>query len=141
MPDVDSTLRQIAQWKYIIVTDLTKAFYQIPLSVDSMNYCGVVTTFRGVRVYARSAMGMPGSETALEELTCRILGDLVQQGVVAKLADDLYVGGNTPSDLLDNWIKVLQALQKNQLICCQNYYCTKTNNYTWLDMETWYSFC
>ena len=54
-------------------------------------------------------MGMPGSETALEELTCRILGDLVQQGVVAKLADDLYVGGNTPSDLLDNWIKVLQA--------------------------------
>ena len=115
MPDVDSTLRQIAQWKYIIVTDLTKAFYQIPLSVDSMKYCGVVTPFRGVRVYARSAMGMPGSETALEELTCRILGDLVQQGVVAKLADDLYVGGNTPNDLLDNWIKVLQALQKNQL--------------------------
>ena len=114
MPDVDSTLRQIAQWKYIIVTDLTKAFYQIPLSVDSMKYCGVVTPFRGVRVYARSAMGMPGSETALEELTCRILGDLVQQGVVAKLADDLYVGGNTPNDLLDNWIKVLQALQKNQ---------------------------
>ena len=60
-------------------------------------------------------MGMPGSETALEELTCHILGDLVQQGVVAKLADDLYVGGNTPSDLLDNWIKVLQALLKNQL--------------------------
>ena len=115
MPDVDSTLRQIAQWKYIIVTDLTKAFYQIPLSVDSMKYCGVVTPFRAVRVYARSAMGMPGSETALEELTCRILGDLVQQGVVAKLADDLYVGGNTPNDLLDNWIKVLQALQKNQL--------------------------
>ena len=76
MPDVDSTLRQIAQWKYIIVTDLTKAFYQIPLSVDSMKYCGVVTPFRGVRVYARSAMGMPGSETALEELTCRILEGL-----------------------------------------------------------------
>lgn len=32
MPDVDSTLRQIAQWKYIIISDLTKSFYQIPLS-------------------------------------------------------------------------------------------------------------
>lgn len=82
MPDVDSTLRQIAQWQYIIISDLTKSFYQIPLSRDSMKYCGVVTPFQGVRVYVRSAMGMPGSETALEELTCRVLGHLVQEGVV-----------------------------------------------------------
>ena len=76
MPDVDSTLRKIAQWKHIATTDLSNAFYQIPLSRESLRYCGVVTPFRGVRVYARSAMGMPGSETALEELLCRILGDL-----------------------------------------------------------------
>ena len=35
---------------------------------NSMKYCGVATPFKGVRVYVRSAMGMPGSETALEEL-------------------------------------------------------------------------
>ena len=34
MPDVDSTLRKIAQWKYLIATDLTSAFYQIPLSLN-----------------------------------------------------------------------------------------------------------
>ena len=51
-------------------------------------------------MYVRSAMGMPGSETALEELTCRVLGELVQEGVVAKVADDLYIGGNTPDELL-----------------------------------------
>ena len=62
MPDVDNTLRKIAQWKYIATTDMSNAFYQIPLSQESMKYCGVVTPFRGVRVYARSAMGMPGSE-------------------------------------------------------------------------------
>ena len=86
MPDVDSTLRQITQWKHIVISDLTKSFYQIPLHGDSMKYCGV-------RVYVRSAMGMPRSETALEELTCRVLGHLVQEGVVAKIADDLYCGG------------------------------------------------
>ena len=48
LPDVDTTLRTIAQWKYIIVTDLTSAFYQIPLSKASMKYCGVATPFRGV---------------------------------------------------------------------------------------------
>lgn len=111
MPDIDSTLRTIARWRYIIVSDLTSAFYQIPLSKDSMKYCGVATPFRGVRVYTRCAMGMPGSETALEELMCRVIGDLVQEGVVAKLADDLYCGGDSPTELLHNWQKVLKALQ------------------------------
>ena len=103
MPNVDSTLRYIAQWKYIIQSDLTSAFYQIPLSKPSMKYCGVATHFRGVRIYTRCAMGMPGSETALEELVCRVLGDCVQDGVVVKLADDLYCGGNTLQELFSNW--------------------------------------
>ena len=110
MPDVDSTLRLIACWKFIVVTDLTKAFYQIPLSPTSMKYGGVVTPFKGIRVYTRSAMGMPGSETALEELVCLVLGSLLQEGVVVKLADDLYCGSNTPMELLANWDRVLQAL-------------------------------
>ena len=32
MPDVDGTLRKIAQWQNIATTDLSNAFYQIPLS-------------------------------------------------------------------------------------------------------------
>ena len=115
MPNVDSILRKIAQWKYLITTDLTSAFYQIPLSRQSMKYCGVATPFRGIRVYTRSAMGMPGSETALEELMCRVLGDLLEKGTVAKLADDLYCGGDTLDELLQNWRMVLQALRKCRL--------------------------
>ena len=115
MPDVDTTLRQIACWKYVITTDLVSAFYQIPLSPESMKYCGVVTPFKGVRLYARCAMGMPGSETALEELMCRILGDLLQEGVVAKIADDLYCGGSTPEEALSNWKRVLDALSRNSI--------------------------
>ena len=63
-----------------------------------MKYCGVATPFRGVRVYALSAMGMPGSETALEELMCRVLGHLIHEGVVAKIADDLYRGTDLPEE-------------------------------------------
>ena len=115
IPDVDSTLRHIAQWKHLIATDLTSAFYKIPLSQDFMKYCGVATPFKGVRVYVRSAMGMPGSETALEEFMCRVLGNLLQEGVVVKIADDLYCGENTPYELLENWKKVLQALYQCDL--------------------------
>ena len=78
LPDVESTLCNIAKWKHIIVTDLTNAFYQVPLSRQSMKYCGVATPFHGVRVYATSAMGMLGSETALEELM--ELDDLLEEG-------------------------------------------------------------
>ena len=115
MPDVDSTLRKISQWRYIIKTDLTSAFYQIPLARESMKYCGVVTPFRGMRVYTRCAMGMPGSETALEELMCRILGDLLLEGYVVKLADDLYIGGNYVESVILTWRKVLTTLAKANL--------------------------
>ena len=59
MPDMDSLLRTIGQWKFIIQTDLCKAYFQIPLDKDSMKYCGVVTPYKGVYVYTKSAMGMP----------------------------------------------------------------------------------
>ena len=110
MPDVDPTLRSIARWKYLITSDLTSAFYQIPLSKSSMKYSRVATPYRGVRVYTRCAMGMPGSETALGELMFRVFGNCIQDGIVAKLADDLYCGGNTLDELLSNWKRVLDAL-------------------------------
>ena len=115
LPDVNSTLRQIANWKFLVITDLKNAFFQIPLSKDSLKYCGVATPYRGVRVYRRCAMGMPGSEVALEELMSRLLGDMLREGCVAKIADDVYVGGEDPSELVMNWRRFLQILADNNI--------------------------
>ena len=51
MPNVDSVLRDIGKWNYLIITDLLKSFYQIPLAHSSMKFCGVATPFKGIRVY------------------------------------------------------------------------------------------
>ena len=115
MPDVDTTLRTIAPWRYKIKTDLTRAFYQIPLSKSSLKYCGVATPLRGICVYTRSAMGTPGSETTLEEMMCCVLGDFIEEGFVAKLGNDFYCGGDFPEALLNNWRRVLQALDRCNL--------------------------
>ena len=80
-----------------------------------MKFCGIATPYKGIRVYKRCAMGMPGSETALEELMSRVLGDLIQEGSVAKVADDLYIGADTPELLLATWKRVLDALDKCDL--------------------------
>lgn len=82
MPDVNSTFHEIGHWKYLLVTYLTKAFYQIPFARDSMKYCGVVSPFRGVRVYTLLAMGIHGSEIALKGMICRALGDLLEEDIV-----------------------------------------------------------
>ena len=67
--------------------------------------------FKGTRVYVRAAMGIPGSEVALEELLCRVLGDLIEEGVVCKIADNLFCGGQTLEELYDNWERVLYAMK------------------------------
>ena len=113
MPDVDGVLRQIAQWKYILKTDLTMAYYQILLAKCSRKYVGIVSPFRGTLVYQRAVMGLPGSEASLETLLSRILGDLMLKGSVVKLADDLYAGADTVEELLAVWREVLRLLQLN----------------------------
>ena len=90
LPDVDSTLHTISPCKYIIQSDLMCSFYQIPLSKASMKYCGVTTLFRSIRVYTRSVMGLPGSETALEIL-CHIVADFIQKGCTQSLLTTFIV--------------------------------------------------
>ena len=60
-------------------------------------------------------MGMPRSETALEKLMFRVLGNCIQDGIAAKLADGLYCGGNTLDELLSNWKKSPGCTQKSNL--------------------------
>ena len=115
MPTVEDMLRTISEWNYIITTDLKDAFYQIPLAKESMKWCGTVTPFRGIRIYLVACQGLPGSSEWLEELLCLLFGDLVQEGKVAKVADDLFVGGDTIDELFKNWATVLDILIKNGL--------------------------
>lgn len=42
----------------------------------------------------------------------RLLGHLLQQGKIAKLADDLYIGANTQAKLVSHWQEVLTILHK-----------------------------
>ena len=110
MPTIDSVFRMMGSWRYFISTDLRDAFYQIPLEHSSMKWCGTPTPFRGLRVYTVAAQGMPGSSESLEEMLCTVLGSLVKEGWVAKIADDLNVGGGCIPSLLRNWTSVMSVL-------------------------------
>ena len=115
LPDVETTLRRIASFKHLIKTDMTEAYRQIKVKHESKKYCGVHTPFKGLLVYNVGCMGLPGVEVALEELTCLILGTLVKEGKVCKLADDLFIGGSTPEELKENFQLVLQKFLENNI--------------------------
>lgn len=51
-------------------------------------------------MYTRSAMDMSSLSEHLQELMCHISGDLIQQGNVIILTDDVHVVGNTIEELL-----------------------------------------
>jgi len=85
-----------------------------------MKFCGVATPFKGNHAYCRAAMGMLGSKTASEELMCPLVGSLVQTGCIVKLADDLYSGGNTLSELLSDFITLLEAIDRADLCLSSN---------------------
>ena len=108
-------MRRIASWKFIIKSDLTKSYYQIQVSKSSIPYLGTMTPFKGLRVYLRAAMGMPGAAEALHELTSRVYGKHVQQGFLLIIADDMFVGGNTIKELHGNWVLTLRSSQENNL--------------------------
>lgn len=105
----------LARWKYMIKSDMSQQFFQLPLSKSSIPYAGVVTPYKGVRVYTRAAMGMPGSTEHLDTLMTRVLGDLMHEGIVTKIADDLYIGADDPSSLYTNWQRVLEIFKNNNL--------------------------
>ena len=94
---------------------MTQAYHQIPMKKESKRFCGVHTPYKGVLIYNVGCMGLPGVEVALEELTCLILGDMVKEGKVCKLADDLFVGGNNVKELKDNFHLLLQKLSENNI--------------------------
>ncbi|MCP4493505.1 MAG: hypothetical protein GY820_40300 [Gammaproteobacteria bacterium] len=108
-------LQQIGASKFIIKTDLTASFFQIKVDPESMAYLGTMTPFKGIRLYARAAMGMPGSTEYLEELMSRVLGHLQQAGNVSKIHDDLYVYANSIDVLYRKWEQVLAVLSENNL--------------------------
>ena len=60
-------------------------------------------------------MGLPSSETALEELMNRVAGELIMEGCAAKVADDCYCGGDTVESALCAWERLLSAFAANNL--------------------------
>ena len=84
---------QLGKWKYIISLDLYQGFYQNHMSQQDAPWLAIATPFGGLRHMKRSGQGLIGQSEELDELLSKIIKDETTEGKAARIADDLYIGG------------------------------------------------
>ena len=85
------------------------------LSKESLPYLGTVTPYKGIRIYLRPPMGMPGSSEYLQELLQRVCGDFLTEGFLLINHDDMFIGSNDIESLLSCWLRLLLRLRENNI--------------------------
>lgn len=106
---------QLGKWKYIITMDLYQGFFQNHMSLNDGQWLGICTPFGGLRFLRRSGQGLLGQSEELDELLAKVLGKELEKGIAARIADDLYIGGQTPFETATNYAKVLEKLHAANL--------------------------
>ena len=109
----DDILRCLLTFKYVIKTDFTKSVFQITLAKISVPYLATITPLMGLRVYLRSATGIPVLLKFLQKLTLRVFGDFITEYFLAITADDLFVSGKSEGEILRNYERVLHCITEN----------------------------
>ena len=102
---------QLGKWNYIVAMDLHSGFFQNHMSCDDAQWLGITTPFGGLRYLKRSGQGLIGQSEELDEMLFRVLGHEMKEGKVARIADDIYIGGRDPKETANNYNQVLKKLQ------------------------------
>ena len=105
----------LAKWKYVIKTDLYQGFFQNHLHKDGQKWCGILTPYGGLRFFKRGIQGLINQTEELDELLANLFNDMLTKGKLVKQADDLFTGGNTIDEAIDNLEEMLKICNYNNL--------------------------
>ena len=119
IPSVKTTpndiLVAVGRWKHIIIFDLHQGFFQNHMHEDDTKWLGVATPFGGIRFLKRSGQGLLGQSEELEELLTKVLKEELQAGSCCKIADDIFVGGQTHQQAATTYAIILGKLHAANL--------------------------
>ena len=105
----------ISRHKFLIFADLYNSYFQIRVNRKHWKYLGIMTPHRGLKVMTRCGQGLLNSDVELDQVLARVLGDDISEGHCLAARDDLFVGGSTIDEALQNWNKVLKKVADNNL--------------------------
>ena len=79
---------------------------------EDCKWLGIATPFGGIRFLRRSGQGLLGQSEELEELLTKIIKDELQQGKCCKIADNIFVGGQTHEETTATYGTILKKLHE-----------------------------
>ena len=112
-PTIANAKRMISTFKYHAELDLSHCFWQGEISPADSQYLATPHPFGGLRIYVREPQGIRNASEHNSERLARIFGDLEQASVMCRMADGLYVGGDSVDDLISN----LQSVFHRARLC------------------------
>lgn len=119
IPGRSSTYNDIikfcARKKFRIHADLTNSYFQVKVHKKFWQYLGVMTPYRGLRVFTRLGQGLLNSDVHLEQVVTRVLGDEMLKGMCVIARDDLIVGGDSLDQCIDYWDVILAKFNEHNL--------------------------
>ena len=115
VPKTEDILTMLGRWNHIIIFDLHSGYFQCHMSEDAIPWLGVQTPFGGLRVISRSGQGLLGQAEEFEELISKVLKQELQDGICAKIVDDVIVGGDTQEEAAKNYVRILSKLHNANL--------------------------
>ena len=105
----------LSRFKYLIFADLYNSYFQVKVAKKHWKYLAIMTPYRGLKVMTRCGQGLLNSDVELDQVLGRVLGDDMAAGYCLAARDDLFVGGDTIDEALDNWDSVLSKVAASNL--------------------------
>ena len=105
----------LSKWKYVMKTDLYQGFFQNHLHPDAYQWCAIQTPYGGIRYFKRSIQGLVGQTEEQDENLAKVLLHLLKTGKCVKIADDIFAGGETLDEAIENFDNLLTTINNNNL--------------------------
>ena len=94
-PSIQEAKDKIANFKHHVFLDLSNYYYQGGIKIQDSQFLATVHPFKGLLVYTVEPQGLLNSGEHAYERLARIYGDMSASEHMTRMADGLYVLGNT----------------------------------------------
>ena len=106
-PTIEEAKEKLAKFRYHVQLDLSNYFYQGGMKVEDIQYLATPHPFKGLRVYTCEPQGLKNASEHAYERLARIYGDLCGSEKMTRMADGLFILGQTVDELFENFQEVL----------------------------------
>lgn len=112
MPTVADAMKDLASSNFHIELDFSSYYWQMAIPREDSEKLAVMHPYGGLRVYTVLPQGLRNSAEWGSEILARIYGDMIKEKKCTRIADQVYILGNSLAELNGHLKEVLTRARK-----------------------------